>query len=673
MERIETNPVPRKGLPTPIFVLVLAAYVVGLTGWGGSIFAGWAGLAAALLFPGNALLVAASAPRSRSRDLVAGIALSPVVLGAVLIAVALTGGTPAPWLRGTILGCGTVLILLRVVNDGAPPDPDEDSGWIPWAIGLAGAVVVGLVLIPAPWRRIGADSWFHTAVVLEMARGGLPPQDPYFAGLTLQYFWFYHAVLLALREVSGINPPDAMTLLNILAVVLCIPAAARVGRALGFSRAAGAWGGVLFLLGMGGLFWLFYPVKLVTVFIGDVRGTEALRQIFSLREWSPSTTAHLTQFLNSSSFMLRKFMIGTAVPWALLLLLVTVDAAVRFVRGGGASRGFVISTAAAGAFLFHVVIGGASVAAVVVGAGILFLFPTPARGRALGAAILAAAALVVCLPYLRALVPPQSMERNFPFGVSLRVWASAPFTFTGVVLLSLPVWRRFWRERTPEGVLFMGWAVASVGYGLFGRLPPPNLVDKPPIVMYIPLALAAGFAVPGIWRALSGRRKLRIAFAVLLALYLVPENALQWTGYYVQASPPALTPAEQHLYAWIGRETPADAVFLDSNDRAEVVVRGPRRQYWGIPSYAEQWGYDREAVGLRRRTRDAVYGTGKLTPPEVAGLAALHAPVYVITRETDTPGAAARLAALPRRYRRVWSEDGLAVFRMRLPGSRSGR
>jgi len=528
---------------------------------------------------------------------------------------------------------------------------------------------VGLVLVPSPWRRLASDAWFHAAVVHEMARGGIPPQDPYFAGFKLQYFWFYHSAVLALREAGGIAPPEAMALLNIVAVFLCVPAAARIGRALGFSRAAGAWGGVLFLLGMGGLSWFFMPTKLVTVFIGDVRGSEALAQIFHLRAWSPEGTAHLAEFLNSSSFLLRKFLIGTAMSWAFLLILVAVDAAIRFVREGGPGRGFLLFVAAVAAFLFHVVIGGASLVALIAGAGILFLLPTPARGRAFLAALLAAVGLALCLPYLRALVPPGSPERSFPLGLSLRVWASAPFTFAGVVLLSLPLWRRFWRERAPEQVLFTGWAAASIGYGLFGRLAPPNLFDKPPLVMYIPLALAAGFAVPGIWRALAGRRGLRIAFAALLVLYLVPENAFRWTGFYAQTPPPAPTPAERDLYAWIGAETAPDAVFIDSDDRVQVVVRGPRRQYWGDTVYAYGWGYDREEVALRRRTRDAIYETGDLTGAEIRDLDALDAPVYVITREADTPGAAARLAARPARYRRVWREDGLAVFRMKLPGS----
>ena len=460
-----------------------------------------------------------------------------------------------------------------------------------------------------------------------------------------------------------------MTLMNLLAVGLCVPAAARIGRALGFSRAAGAWGGVLFLLGMGGLFWLFFPVKLVTVVIGDVRGMAALRQIVHLGALCPANTEPFVKFLNSSVFMLRKFLIGTAVPWALLLLLVTADAALRFVREGKASRAFLLFAAGAGAFLFHVVIGGASLAALAAGAAALAILPGAPRGRALGTAVIAAGALAACLPYLTSLVPPGSTERAFPFGISLRVWASAPFTFAGVILLSLPVWKRFWTLRRPESVLFMGWAAASVGYGLLGRLPAANQFDKPPIVMYIPLALAAGFAVPLIWRALAGRRRLRVLFAAFLFLYLVPENALLWTAYVTEGSPAPLSPAETHLYAWIGRETPADAVFIDSHDRTEVLVRGPRRQYWGLPAYAYQWGYDREVMALRRRTRDEVYASGDLDPKEIAGLAALHAPVYVIAREEDTPGAGRRLAERPARYRRVWAEDGLAVFRVRLGGS----
>ncbi len=652
---------------SPILLLVVVAYGLAALGWGGTLFLAAAGSAAALLLPGNALLLAFSYPRTRARDLVLGAALSPVVLGATVAAALLTGSPVLVWVRGLLLGCGLGMLVLRVAGDGTAAGDDEEIPAAAWLVGLLALAAVALILLPEPWRRSNSDAWFHTAVVFEMARAGVPPQDPYFAGLTLQYFWFYHAVVLGLGAAAGLSPPDAMTLLNLAAALLTPPAASRVARALGFSPAAGTWAGVLVLLGMGGLSWLFFPLKLVGVLIGDVRGYQALHDIISLGATNPSNTSRLVQFLSSSSFMMRKYVIGTAVPWSLLLVLVAADAALRFVRDLRPADAALLVAAGAGAFLFHVVLGGALIAGLAAGAGILFLAGRGMRGRALGVAVLAAAALALCLPYLLTLVGGRGGASALPFGLSLRLWVSIPFTLAGVALLSVPAWRRLARAGTPAARLYMAWFAAVTLYALIARLPGANQYDKPPILIYLPLSLAAGMAVPGIWRALAGRPRTRVAFALLLVLFLLPENAFRWWGFYGEAAPPALTAAEHDLYSWVRDDTPRDAVFVDSADRMEVVVRGPRRQYWGIPAYAEQWGYDPAEMALRQAVRDSVYASGRIGPAGKADLASLHAPVYVIVRDEDTPGAADRLLALPRRYRPLFHEDGIRVFRIVLP------
>ena len=169
-------------------------------------------------------------------------------------------------------------------------------------------------------------------------------------------------------------------------------------------------------------------------------------------------------------------------------------------------------------------------------------------------------------------------------------------------------------------------------------------------------------------------RPFKVLFALFvlgMALFLIPENAISLVVFAVDSKAPVLSGQEEALFDWAGEETPSDAVFIDSADRVEMLVRGPRRQYWGNSGYAYQWGYPAEAMERRRALRDAVY-EGTLTAEQLDDLRALGAPVFVIGRESDHPGIGARLLARPDRFRAVFSEGDLWVFEVRIPeGPRS--
>ncbi len=647
---------------TPFLLVVLAAYALTVAGWIPAA-AAVTGTAAAFLFPGTAVLAAGGTPRSRVRDWAAGPALAPAVLGLAACLALLTGASVSRYVEGTVLGTGVALIVLRW-TERARPEDDEEAGRGAWLAGLALAAVVAAVLVPHAGLRTGSDAWFHTAVVAEIRRAGIPPDDPYFAGLPLQYFWFYHTALLALGTAAGWSPPDAMALLNGLGTLLCVVFAARAMRATGLRPASGAWAGAMLLLGMGGLFWLFFPVKVLRVFTGSVRGGNELHRLVEFTPFTVDRVTGLVRILMSSSFMLRKFLVGTAVPWSLALSLAAVDGAIRYLRGGSLRHLYLVFLAGAGAFAFHTVVGGVLVGALAAGAGLALVLGPGARGRAAALGAVAAGALAVCLPYLRSVLQAGNRAPIFPVGLHPMLLLSLPFSVAGVAALSLPVLARWWRVRTPVHLFLMGWTGAAVLYGLFGTLPGANQYDKTTLVLFVPLALAAGGAVPLLWERWRGRRGRRILLAVFLVLFLVPENALFTAAFWHDSAPPAVTPDEAALYDWIGSGTPPEAVFLDSDDRADVLVLGPRRQYWGIPSYARQWGYDPAEMAARRGVRDAVYGPEAPARAAIEPALALGFPLYVVAREGDTPGIIARLDSRPSLFQEVFRHGSVAVFRV---------
>jgi hypothetical protein len=315
----------------------------------------------------------------------------------------------------------------------------------------------------------------------------------------------------------------------------------------------------------------------------------------------------------------------------------------------------------------HTVVGGALMAALAVGGGVTLLFARGARWRGFFVGAVVAGSIAICVPYLLSTFRPG--ERAGPGLIGFHVFhvISLPFSLAGVALLSVLAIRTLWRSGEAAATLFLGVAAACVGYGIFGQLPGANQIDKTTLVAFVPLALAGGFGVPLVWQTLRGSRRLRALFIVGMGLFLIPENAISLAVYAVDSKAPVISEEEAAMFDWIGEESPADAVFIDSADRADVLVRGPRRQYWGIPSYASQWGYALDEMARRRALRDSVY-EGTLSLEQLDALRALHAPVYVVAREADLPGVGARLQARRDLFRQVFAADGVRIFEIRVPG-----
>lgn len=117
---------------------------------------------------------------------------------------------------------GVAPVLLYVVARVVWPPrsasaPDRNEGTNPW---LAVALASVLVLVAAPFARVGAsvpggtayrayfsaDLMTHLSVVAELQKGVFPPQNPFYAGEPLDYYWLvftFPAAIGALTSNQG--------------------------------------------------------------------------------------------------------------------------------------------------------------------------------------------------------------------------------------------------------------------------------------------------------------------------------------------------------------------------------------------------------------------------------------------------------------------------------------
>jgi hypothetical protein len=125
-------------------------------------------------------------------------------------------------------------LLLRLRPRPLPRWGAEDQHELNWILGLNSAVLLamafpfwgaghltskGYAFVP----HFDEDYFNHIAYTAELARS-LPPQNPYFAGQTLHYYWFYHLWPAAVVNLSGATARDALVLTLPSAVLLFVGA-----------------------------------------------------------------------------------------------------------------------------------------------------------------------------------------------------------------------------------------------------------------------------------------------------------------------------------------------------------------------------------------------------------------------------------------------------------------
>lgn len=618
-----------------------------------------------LLVPGWALAMRARAGFLPGIGLAA--AVSPTLFGGVVF-VAMLAGAPAAaagWIAAAIWAA-----VFLVFGGGSVEanDAERRIARTLFVIVLAGCALAFFLPLTHMWWRVREDSWFHAAVLEEVLRHGVPPTDPYFTPLRLQYMYFYHVLLAGVSSLTGVGPFQCMILVNAAAMGGCVFG---FGYLAGFfSRRVGprVLGAVLAVFGMNGLFYLFYSLRIARASFGETSGPAVLHHFF---RWSPlghDTAVGLLSVENNQFLFLDKFMVGTALSLTLGLVCVALGL-ILSARRGRWSRAhaalFVI--AVAGTLYLHGVIGVTVVFATLVSLAFLMVIHSDTDRGGPSYATLATLTLVaaaVAAPFLYSVMPHGDEAHTTRIAFQWRQTLGLLSDILPALILAIPFlrwtgksdeWRslnhdgatpgrasdetppppggvvtgRLFGEMSlsPSGILLL-WTLAVLVAALFVDLPTTN-ETKFSFLLFLPLAALATGGIERLWRSRGGRVA---AVAVVLASTL-PLNAV----YFYQAAHDThtfqLENDEAAAYEWIARATQGDAVFIDSDDVVRIPVLGRRDLYWGNETYAFNWGYPVEEMRLRRQIRDEVYSKEGLSEAGRARLRALRRPVWVMCRQ----------------------------------------
>ena len=540
-------------------------------------------------------------------------------------------------------------------------------------------IAVAAAMLASTRTLVSWHGFVHAAIAEHLSAGLLPPENPFFAGEPLPYYWVHQALAALLARALAVDALHALALLTLASLALLSFSALRLGARRFGSAGAGLLIAWLALAGLN-------PAG------PAIAAAKALRRGVPLLEFVPepvevvfvsdeSSDLFLTHPLLGALHVSADWRRGQNLPWfldnssrgpALALLLPLM--ALLFAPPG---RGVVAAAFALGALAaaLNPLVGLAGAGALFGGALTIAaaawlarnrsrawlvsrivadrLDPLPATGFGVAAAALAGAVVAAPL-YWQLLAAAGAEPATLSLGAAfLRKAGSIAASFCVLAPLAC-----YGALRAPEGLRPKLVAIALGGLALIAAVPliglaegnEHNLANVAGILLAVP---ALGFA--------AGRGLSPLAAGALVAAFL-PVTLGTLASYAGRPPLPIAsergvlvrTPADDplaELYAWIRRETPPRAVFVvDAAHPVKMATNvSELPAFTGRALFVDQASYlttPHAAFEDRRRIAADLTAGFALAAPDAAAIRALARPVYVISHAGDDEHLAERLTRL---------------------------
>ena len=600
----------------------------------------------------------------------AALVLAPFLAGAPVVLLMVAGAPVAVAARAVALAVGAWALA------GAARPAADAAGWdanarVAWGAALVWTALVGAVLVGNRFLPLRADGWFHAGVALQVLERGLPPEDQYFAGLRMLYFWGQHAwaaAWLALApRLLPTTPLIAFNLSGMAAVVLAVGALTR--RIGGGPRVVGL-AAALTTLGYSPFTWAIPFLRSMT---GEVRGWAELSRDFTrgadgmLDNLAYRQLHESMAFFGDKGLVLTQFGMGMAcLPLVALALLELEE---RLDLRATLAFAFLMAAALFG----HAMVGYAMV--MLTGAWWLVRVPAALRGDARARGVLVRTAVAVSgaglllSPYLWEFTHGKQGQQ---VGVGFVPTALVTMAICGFFYV-VPgfLWLARERRASTAARLLLVFAAVLFTVGLVMHLPQAN-ESKFDNLLFVLLPAPAALTWDA-WRTQGPRAVRRLATLVLL-VGAVPTVGMAFYGFLSEHGQAPLSrhepsPAVREAVAWAAAHTPADAAFCDIGGGVDLVAVAGRSVLWGGYDGERDYGYPPAALAARRDLAGSLCRGRDPGPDGMALLRSLRREVIVMVR-TDAPDSSSDhglVAARPERFRPIWSNAGVSFWRVRVP------
>lgn len=667
-------------LPGPLGHLAAYAAIGWAPGWG----------AAAWLLPRS----------GRSTQALLGVVLAPLVSAVVAWLVMASGGTLLDGTRAAVV-LGVVSLAAAAMRrdaGGAQEEGEPALDRVGWAVLIGAALFVALLPLASEWVRVRSDGWIHAGITWDIREHGVPPIDPRFAGMKLNYVWFYNLFLAMVTVSHGERDPFVtMAMMNVVDMAALVALTWRLAGNWGRTADAARGAVLLLVLGLNAGAWLLWPLRLLRAMHGEQRGWGEVLRLVREVQWDTYRVQH---FVVSAPFAWMvnswdKWTLGSSIGYTYLFIPFHLWSLLRAWKSGEWGWWILVALSATAMILFHGVVG-LSVLPVTAGALLLLwiagprLRGAPPRWQSATGGVLLALGGLAALPYLRSITAGWDPSQSGMAHRYLQIGWIMPWTLLtscGVAgAFALAGLRRWWGCAEPSSALLPVWLAGMTAFALVVHLPENN-ETKFVWQVFVLLAVIGG---PAAWdwlvRPRHGARK--VAWAAATALVFLVPSALFFQGMWrdrPERSQPELAEAasldadERAFYRWVRQETPSDAVFVDDRSRDHLMVLGRRRLLAGTKFDAARAAFPVDEMARRRAIEADLYGP--LADPE-GDLAGLRAAVtrmravhpvsacYILyrrdARETRMPRWEQLRRAAPE-LETVYEAGGFVVLRLEVP------
>ncbi len=593
----------------------------------------------------------------------ATLAWSPFLSGGAVVLFAALGLPFAHAVRLVVLGIGVLAAARALRTD---PTPVAWSPRADLAVSLAWMVVVACLLVGVSALPLRSDGWFHAAVTLQIAQRGIAPEDPYFAGLQLLYFWGEHAWaaawLVLAPQLSATVPLVACNLAAAAAVAL---GTAALARRLGGGTRVARLAVLLMIAGYAPFAWVQVAGRAV---VGEVKGwSEVVRLVGT----GPDAALDLMGrgLLHASLvFFGDKFLVVTPFAIGLALLLLILLALLDVSDSPGTRRQLVLGLSLAATLFLHSVVGYCAllIAAVWWAKGAVSALRGDAAARVqwfpLARTLLLSVAVVS--PYL--IVTVAGKQGQLQLGLTSGAVRSALLGGAAIMPAALLWMSARSRQQAPAQLLWVGACLLLV-LGLGVRLPENNQ-SKFFNLLWLLCAAPAALAYEEMMRRVPAFA--RSLVAVFGAIALLPTVALcLWTFALERGQSASAvrrsTPSEREALQWLRRHTPAHAVLCDLSGARDLLTTTGRSVAWGGPGGERDWGYAPEALAVRRASVRALCMGEVPSDASREWLESLDRPLWVVARSAAPESLSGwrRLALQPPGFEPQYANAEMAFYR----------
>ena len=561
---------------------------------------------------------------------------SPFTCGAVL-AIARSAGVHPTFGAQAISAVLALLAAGEALRPAAYEGEETDTraGWCV-ALGFGALVLLAHALHPALTER--SDGSFHAGVVWAVERG-LPPEDPFFAGLPLRYAWGLHAWAAGWLALSPrLDAHTPLVWANAGAAIAALLAVAALARRLGATPRATVLAQLLALVGASPFGWLALAGRAMR---GEMRGAAELSR--ALEHGADTTFRALDPgWLHPSLVLpLDKFVVLTPFAWALAGGAVTLLAVAAWHDTRSRSALACVTLALAASIFAHPLAGFALVTAC--GFGVLLVASRPGEQRHPAGVLLAIlAAAIAMLPYLGAIArPADAGSVTAGFAVSRAGLLSV--IACGAIVLPLAL-RELAAGPRPDFVtrFMLGVLVALVLPALAVRLEGENQSK----FLNVAFLLASAPAAVAWSRLARGLRRIAV-LALVVAVAPTFAAALRAYAHESRSSADAPSRPPAAIVAAVEEWVPRDAIVVDATQDTTrgaapaLPAKTGRALLWSGGFMARKWGHPREALRARAQLAHTLEG-GSPLPGVTAAIGGRDRELWLIVPETPARAADSR-------------------------------